>query len=104
MVVFSVGLEVRGEFVDARREQCNLHFGAAGVGGAAGMGLDDVCDGSGGEGHAISCGMGGNRRTGRTQGVALAWRFPVVYLRNTSETDRCRAFPNCRKAAKNLKV
>ena len=54
VVVFGVGLEVRREFIDARGEQRDLNFGAAGVGRAAGVGLDDFSRVGKGQGHGIS--------------------------------------------------
>eukprot|EP00456_Euglypha_rotunda_P042700 TRINITY_DN3333_c0_g1_i6.p2 TRINITY_DN3333_c0_g1~~TRINITY_DN3333_c0_g1_i6.p2 ORF type:complete len:103 (-),score=19.02 TRINITY_DN3333_c0_g1_i6:171-479(-) len=41
VVVLGVRLEVGGELVDAGGQQCDLHFGAAGVVGCAGVVLDD---------------------------------------------------------------
>ena len=37
VVVLGVGLEVGGEFVDTGRQQCDLHFRAAGITGLAGV-------------------------------------------------------------------
>jgi hypothetical protein len=50
-MVLRVGLEVRRQFVDARGQQGHLNFGAAGVGGATGVGLDDLGLLGGIEGH-----------------------------------------------------
>jgi hypothetical protein len=63
VVVLEVQLEVRREFIDARGEQRNLNFGAAGVGGAAGVSLDDFGHGGSGKRHEVSLGVGGTTRT-----------------------------------------
>ena len=42
VVVFGVGLEVGGEFVDAAGQQRDLNFGAAGVTDSAGVVLDNI--------------------------------------------------------------
>ena len=51
VMVLGVGLEVGCQFIDACGEQRNLNLGAASVGGATGVGLDDVGRLSGGKRH-----------------------------------------------------
>jgi hypothetical protein len=51
MVVLQVGLEVRGQLVDAVGEQRDLDLGRPGVAGAARIGLDDLGLVKGGCGH-----------------------------------------------------
>ena len=41
MVVFGVGLEVRGQLIDTASQQCHLNFRTAGVASSASVGLDD---------------------------------------------------------------
>jgi hypothetical protein len=91
VVVFQVQLEVRGQFVDARGEQRNLNFRAAGVGRTAGVGLDDFSDGGKGQGHAFSSGivetaMRTRPRREKTRGLRVSG-----LLADASETDRRRA-------------
>ena len=43
VVVFGVGFEVGGQFIDASRQDGDLHFGAACIVGGTCIGLDDVC-------------------------------------------------------------
>ena len=42
VVILGMQLEVGGQFVDTGGQQSDLNFGAAGIGRAAGVGLDDL--------------------------------------------------------------